>query len=84
MKETFTLYYYTMNGGDGSAYPIFFTTAEKRDKYIEDYENCSYFEGFCESDGEFTFSVENGKIVCEQKDWQDEEDRDLDPVWKEW
>jgi hypothetical protein len=52
-----TLYYYTCSGGDGSAYPRFFTTKEKRDAYMDAEENSKYFEGFCDADGEVTVIV---------------------------
>jgi hypothetical protein len=44
MKTTF--WYSTQNGGDGSAYPLFFTTEELA---RWDENNPKYDEGFCES-----------------------------------
>ena len=52
------LYYYVVSGGDGSAYPKFFTTQEKRDAYMEAEENSKQFEGYCEADGEVEFEVD--------------------------
>lgn len=58
-----TLYYYTVSGGDGSAFPQFFSTKEKRDRYMELTER-GYSEFFCEADGEITINVdEDGKIT---------------------
>lgn len=64
------LYYYVVSGGDGSAYPKFFTTQEKRDAYMEAEENSKHFEGFCEADGEVEFEVdENGIVPEKMPDW---------------
>lgn len=41
-----TIYYRTVNGGDGSAYPNFYTTAALADWYENNDD-----EGFCESTG---------------------------------
>lgn len=64
------LYYYVVSGGDGSAYPVFFTTKEKRDAYIKAEEEV-FDEGFCEADGEVnvtvnidgSFSINNGDPI---------------------
>lgn len=63
-----TLFYYTVSGGDGSAYPRFFTTKEARDAYMEAEEESDYFEGFCEADGQIDFAIEaDGTIVDAMK-----------------
>lgn len=60
------LYYYVVSGGDGSAYPKFFTTQEKRDAYMEIEEESDDFEGFCEADGEIEFLVGPGGVITEE------------------
>lgn len=59
------LFWYITNNGDGSASPVFFSTREARDAYIEVKESSRSFEGFCESDGEDTFEVntETGELI---------------------
>jgi len=61
-----TLYYYVQSGGDGSAYPLFFTTKEKRDTYMRAEENSKYFEGFCEADGDVTVIVNPDGTVTDR------------------
>lgn len=56
------IYYYIINGGDGSAIPRFFSSKEKRDRYMKFEENTDC--PFTEADGETDIELDmNGNII---------------------
>lgn len=78
-----TLHYLVENGGDGSAYPKFFSTAAKRDEYLEKDKESSCYEGWGEDcTGSITVKADaEGNL---QEETGEPEYRNLDPEYVEY
>lgn len=60
------LFYYVCSGGDGSAFPRFFSTKEKRDAWAAIEEEREDSDAFCDADGEITLDIsETGAVTSE-------------------
>ncbi len=51
------LFYYVKSHGDGSASPIWFTSQETLNAYMEAEENDPNSEAFCDADGDLVLEV---------------------------